>query len=84
MPAKTKIDIEVGPDERQLALEYVAEAWNSAEMDGIGGEALAHAGLMTAFALLVNRYGEEAAAQFIATLPDRIRAGEYTLDRPLQ
>jgi hypothetical protein len=28
---------------------------------------------------MVDRYGEEAVAEFCATLPDKIRAGEFTL-----
>ncbi len=71
-------------EERQLALEYLAEAWNSAEDDGVQSHALAHASLFAAFATLVRAYGEEATADLIAALPERIRAGEYSLERSLQ
>lgn len=71
-------------DERQLALEYLAEAWTSAETDGVEGEALAHAALFAALATLVKSFGEEATAELIAQLPDRIRNGEYSLDRVIQ
>jgi len=70
--------------ERQVALEYIAEAWNAAEQDGVEGEALAHAALFAAFATLVRTFGEEATAGLIAKLPDRIRAGEYSIDRSIQ
>lgn len=70
--------------ERQLALEYIAEAWNAAESDGIDGEALSHAALFAALATLVKRYGEDATADLIARLPDRIQAGEYSLDKSIQ
>jgi len=70
--------------ERQLALEYIAEAWNSAEADGLNGEALSHAALFAAMATLVKRYGEETTADLIGRLPDRIRAGEYSLDKSIQ
>ncbi len=68
-------------EERQLALEYLAEAWNSAEDDGVQTLALAHASLFAALATLVRAHGEEAAALMVDALPDRIRNGEYNLDR---
>jgi hypothetical protein len=71
-------------EERQLALEYLAEAWNTAEEDGVESQALAHASLFAALATLVKAFGEEATASLVATLPDRIRSGEYNLERSLQ
>ena len=71
-------------DERQLALEYLAEAWNTAEEDGVESQALAHASLFAALATLVRAHGEEATADLVAALPARIRAGEYNLERSLQ
>ncbi len=70
--------------ERQLALEYLAEAWNVAEEEGIRSEDLAHASLFAAVATLVRTHGELGAAEIIAALPARIRAGEYSLSRSLQ
>jgi hypothetical protein len=70
--------------ERQLALEYLAEAWNSAEEDGIESQALAHASLFAALATLVRAHGEDATADLVEGLPSRIRAGEYNLERSLQ
>lgn len=70
--------------ERQLALEYIAEAWNEAEDDGVEQTALAHASLFAALTTMVTSYGEQAAADLIAALPDRIRSGEYNLDRSVQ
>ena len=66
---------------RQLALEYLAEAWNTAEDEGIESLALAHASLFAALATLVRAHGEEATAKLVAALPDRIRGGEYSLER---
>ena len=71
-------------DERQLALEYLAEAWNSAEEEGVESLALAHASLFAALATLVRAHGDDAIAELVAGLPDRIRAGEYNLERSLQ
>ena len=67
--------------ERQLALEYLAEAWNSAEDDGVQSLALAHASLFAAIATMVRAHGEDATALMVGALPDRIRNGEYNLDR---
>jgi hypothetical protein len=68
-------------EERQLALEYLAEAWNTAEDEGVESLALAHASLFAAIATLVKAHGEEATALLVAGLPDRIRGGEYNLER---
>ena len=70
--------------ERQVALEYIAEAWNAAEDDGVEPLALALASLFAALTALVERHGEQATADLVATLPDRIRSGEYNLMRSLQ
>lgn len=89
--SKIKIDAagleplaEAEREERQVALEYVAEAWNAAEDDGVAALALAHASLFAAITSLVDHHGEAAVATLIAALPDRIQAGEYTLGRSLQ
>ncbi|HHB82031.1 MAG TPA: hypothetical protein ENK61_01025 [Devosia sp.] len=71
-------------EERQLALEYIADAWNSAEADGIDSEALSHAALFAALATLVRAHGEEETAKLIADLPIRISNGEYSLNRSIQ
>ena len=68
-------------EERQLALEYLAEAWNTAEDEGVESLALAHASLFAALATMVRIHGEEATALLVEALPDRIRGGEYALDR---
>ena len=68
-------------EERQLALEYLAEAWNTAEDEGVEPLALAHASLFAAIATMVRSHGEEATAKLVAGLPDRIRGGEYNLER---
>ena len=70
--------------ERQVALEYLAEAWNYAEDDGVQSAALAHASLFAALATFVKLHGDDATADLVAQLPDRIRAGEYNLERILQ
>lgn len=70
--------------ERQLALEYLADAWNSAEEDGLEPASLAHASLFAALATFVRMHGDEATADLVEQLPERIRNGEYNLERILQ
>ena len=60
-PAQLHGFVEVESEERQIALEYLAEAWNTAEEDGIESRALAHASLFAALATLVRQHGEEIA-----------------------
>ena len=83
-PASGNGPLEQGQVERQLALEYLAEAWNSAEEDGLETASLAHASLFAALATFVRLHGDEATADLVAQLPDRIRNGEYNLERILQ
>lgn len=83
-PASGQSPFEQGQTERQIALEYLAEAWNNAEEDGLETAALAHASLFAALATFVRMHGDEATAELIAQLPDRIRTGEYNLERILQ
>lgn len=82
--AATARALEHEQDERQIALEYLAEAWNTAEAEGLESRALAHASLFAALVTFVRLHGDESAAQMIADLPERIRAGEYNLDRVIQ
>ena len=82
--ANSSTAVSIETEERQIALEYIAEAWNSAEADGIDGEALSHAALFAALATLVRTYGEDATAKLIADIPKRIEQGEYSLDRSIQ
>ncbi len=82
-PLRVRAD-DAADEQCQVALEYLAEAWNTAEDEGIESLALAHASLFAALATLVKRHGEAATADLVAALPDRIASGEYTLERNLQ
>lgn len=66
-------------DQRRAAYSYVSEAFAEGRYDGIDGDCLAHAALFAAFVELVASYGEDAVGKFAEKLPDRIRAGEYSL-----
>jgi hypothetical protein len=66
-------------DERRAALAYVTEAFAEAILAGLESESFAHAALFAAMQELVETYGEEAVAEFASRLPERVRAGEFTV-----
>jgi hypothetical protein len=71
-------------EKKRLALAYLSEAWNGAMAAGVDPEILAHAALFTALADLIATYGEEAVAELTKTLPRRVQALEFSLDRTVQ
>lgn len=66
-------------DQRRAAYGYINEAFAEGRYDGIEGDCLAHAALFAAFVELVAGYGEDAVSKFAEKLPERIKAGEYSL-----
>lgn len=71
-------------EQKMAALSYLHEAWAEARLDGIDGDCMAQACLFTAISEFVSTYGEDAAARFAASLPNRIRNGEFSLDMARQ
>ncbi len=71
-------------NEKEAALGYIMEAWIDARHDGIEPEAIANAALFAAFSDLVAIYGEDPVVKFADGLADRVRQGEFTLDRVTQ
>jgi len=71
-------------EKKRVALTYLIEAWDEAIAEGVDSEILAHAALFAALSDLISTYGEEAVAGLAQRLPERIRAGEFTLDRQVQ
>jgi len=70
---------ETGGEQQSAALAYVTEAFAEAILAGIESDSFAHAALSAALRELVAPYGAEAVATFAETLPERIRAGAFTL-----
>lgn len=68
----------------EKALRYILEAWENAVFDGLEPDQLANAALFAALTDLVSGYGEEAVAGLTEGLADRVRGGEFTLDKTLQ
>lgn len=70
-------------DKKALALELLLDAWDLALKQGVTGEQLASTAMFAALSDMVDLFGEEAVAQFCEALPQRVRAGEFTLsDEP--
>lgn len=70
--------------QRRAAYSYVSEAFAEGRMDGIESDCMAQAALFAALTEFVETYGEEPVAAFAERLPDRIRRGEFTIDRSRQ
>jgi len=68
-------------EKKRAALDYLTEAWDEALAEGIDPEILAHAALFAALSDLIRIYGEDPVAGLVATLGDRIKRAEFTLDR---
>ncbi|WP_350333891.1 hypothetical protein [Coralliovum pocilloporae] len=77
-------EIEELAQQKQLACELIGDAWSEGLSEGIEFDVLCQASLFLALARLINVYGEEAVAKMTQSLPEKIRNGEYTVDRTLQ
>jgi hypothetical protein len=77
-------DAAADAEQRRAALGYLGEAWDEATVDGLDPDCLAQAAIFLAFQELVATYGEEAAADFAEALAERVRAGEFTVNRTHQ
>jgi len=64
---------------KQAALSYVTDAFAEAELDGLDADCMAQAALFAAFMELVATYGEDAVADYAASLPDKIRSGAFSM-----
>lgn len=76
-----KIDLQ---EQKHMALRHILDAWQDAVIDGVESDMLATAAIFAALSDMVTSYGEEQVAQMISGLPDRIRQGEFTLNRVTQ
>lgn len=66
-------------DKKGRALQLILDAWDTALQEGAEAEVIASVAIYAALADMVDRYGEDAVAEFCATLPERTRRGEFTL-----
>ena len=66
--------------QKALALDLLLNAWDQALSGGVEPEMLASVAIYAALADMVDNYGVEPVAEMCAELPERVRAGEFTLD----
>jgi len=70
--------------DKQAALRYLLDAWEEAVYDGVDPDVLSSAAIFTALSDMVATYGEEAVSSMTDGLSQRIKNGEFTVDRILQ
>ena len=68
-------------EEKQLALQFLLDAWEEAAYEGVDRDCIATAAIFAALSDLITTYGEEPVAVMCQHLPERIRRGEFTLSR---
>jgi predicted YcjX-like family ATPase len=71
-------------EEKQAALRLILEAWEEAVYDGLHPDCIATAAIFAALSDMISSYGEEPVAEMCAKLPERIRAGEFTVGQTRQ
>src|SRR5690606_14064028 len=68
-------------DQRRMALQSILDAWDEALAEGVGSDILATTAIFAALSDMVEAYGEEPVAEMAEGLADRVRQGEFTLNR---
>ena len=71
-------------EKKRAAYEMITDAMVDAEAEGIEHDIVTQAALFAVFTDLVSTYGETAVATLAERLPQRLLAGEFTIDRRLQ
>jgi len=70
-----------GQDEKQAALRFILDAWEEAIYEGLDPDCIATAAIFAALSDMIGTYGEEPVAVLCERLPERIRNGEFTVQR---
>ncbi len=71
-------------DQKKRALRYILDAWEEAVYDGVEPDMLATAAMFAALSDMVTAYGEDPVAKMTDRLSERIRMGEFTVNRTTQ
>ena len=71
-------------EQKQMALRYILDAWEEAVYDGVEPDLLARAAMFAALSDMVATFGEDAVAKLTDGLSERIRHGEFTVNRVTQ
>jgi hypothetical protein len=69
---------------KQAALRYILDAWEDAIREGLDPDCIATAAIFAALSDMIATYGEEPVAVMCGRLPERIRLGEFTLNKTRQ
>lgn len=75
---------EQGTEPKYAALRYILDAWEEAIYDGLDPDCIATAAIFAALSDMIGSYGEEPVARMAERLPERIRAGEFTVGKTKQ
>ena len=68
-------------EQRQLALDILLDAWQEALNAGVEPDVMAQAAIHTALSDMVDFHGEEEVASLAGGLEERVRFGEFTIQR---
>ena len=69
---------------KHLALRYILDAWEEAVYEGLESDCIATAAIFAALSDLIASYGEEPVAAMCERLPERVRAGEFSVAKTRQ
>ncbi len=78
------LDSLIREEKHRVALEFFHEAWASAVQEGIETSILAESVLRTALMNLGAVEGENAVADIVSRLPERLESGDFVMNRSLQ
>ncbi|MBX3490570.1 MAG: hypothetical protein KF769_08135 [Parvibaculum sp.] len=70
-------------EQRRVALQNILDAWDEALGEGVDADILATTAIFAALSDMVEAYGEEPVADMAKGLADRVRQGEFTLNRTM-
>ncbi|MBO6635229.1 hypothetical protein [Parvibaculum sp.] len=70
-------------EQRRMALQNLLDAWDESLGEGVDADILATTAIFAALSDMVEAYGEEPVAEMATGLADRVRQGEFTLNRTL-
>jgi predicted YcjX-like family ATPase len=71
-------------ESKYVALRYILDAWEEAVYDGVDPDCIATAAIFAALSDMIASYGEEPVSVMCERLPERIRAGEFTVSKTKQ
>jgi predicted YcjX-like family ATPase len=69
---------------KHLALRFIMDAWEEAVYEGLESDCIATAAIFAALSDLIASYGEEPVAAMCERLPERVRAGEFSVAKTRQ